>query len=279
MHRFQTPTGGALVYDRIGDGGTRCVVFLHGLSNSSETYQRVISSLVADANVERPLQILAIDLRGHGLSSHVPTNEYRAEDFAGDIAALLVDERIGSATVVGHSLGGVVAMSLAVQHPAVVSALLLEDPPLFEGDDARRAASPVASIFPKVVAAVRAMQDRGAPQGEFEAMVAEQPGAHDVTQRAVALQTWDPMTMQAAIDGVVWNGFDPQSRVTCPLTVLRADPAFGAVFSEADGEELLRHNPHAHIVAVTGAGHSIHSDAFDDYMSELREFLATTRQE
>jgi pimeloyl-ACP methyl ester carboxylesterase len=83
--------------------------------------------------------------------------------------------------------------------------------------------------------------------------------------------------MQAAIEGIVWQGFDPAASFHCPLTILAADPAFGAVFLPEDVAPVLATNPSARIVQVPGAGHSIRVGAtFDAYTAELERFLVET---
>ena len=79
------------------------------------------------------LRVVAPDLRGYGDSEAAPVDATRGlRDFADDVAALLdVPGLFGPnarPVVVGHSMGGGVAMQLAVDHPGRVAALLLESP-------------------------------------------------------------------------------------------------------------------------------------------------------
>ncbi len=270
------PTGINCVYDRIGNDSQRpAVVLLHGLSGSRETYVDVIAHMI-DMHGDG-VQIVNVDLRGHGDSS--PTSSidgYRAGEYAADVAALIEVLGVAPALIVGHSLGGVVAAAVAVLYPAAVHSLLLEDPPFFEGDDVRRAASPVASFFPALIAAVRALQAIDAPLAEYEGLAATHASPEEVPERARSLRRWDPATMQAAVDGMVWQGFDPLAAIGCPVMVLRADPAFGAVFEPGDVAPLLAANPHARIHLVPGAAHGIHAAAtIDAYLAHLDEAIAT----
>jgi hypothetical protein len=59
---------------------------------------------------------------------------------------------------------------------------------------------------------------------------------------------------------VFWNGFDPLAPLACPITLLRR-PQVGAVFQPGDAESPGAANPHADIIEVPGAGHTIHSAA------------------
>jgi pimeloyl-ACP methyl ester carboxylesterase len=266
-------TGGpTLALDCVGPRSAPALVLLHGLSSSRLSYHAVVDHLArtyGDA-----LRVINVDMRGHGESDHVADGAYDAVSYARDIASVIEQLTDAPTLVVGHSLGGVVAASLASLRPDLVKAIFLEDPPLFEGDSVRRNASPVAAFFPKLVAAVRALQAGGAPPSSYVPLVADTtpPDEHD--ERCLTLSRWDPTTMEAAVSGLVWTTYDPASRLVCPVTIVRADPACGAVFTPADEAAFRGPVPHAHIVEVPGAGHGIHATAtLAPYLAELDRFI------
>ena len=99
-----------------GDGPP--VVCLHGLGGAASNWGEVAGRLV-----ERH-RLLIPDLPGHGASSPLPVTP-NLNPFA-DIVALVAErEAMAPAVVVGHSLGGVVALRLAVRHPEAVAGLVL----------------------------------------------------------------------------------------------------------------------------------------------------------
>ncbi len=248
------------------------VVLLHGLSGNRGAYGVAIRHLTG--RVERgELQVLNVDLRGHGESSRGTLDTYDAPSYAADIAALIESLTDRSAIVVGHSLGGVVAAALASARPDLVRALFLEDPPFFEGDAARRNASPVASFFPVLVSGVGDLHARSAPLSDYEALALTHVAPDEAAERGLSLSMWDPTAMQAAIDGIVWQGFDPAAAFSCPVTILRADPACGAVFSADDVDPVQSANPHARISMVPGAAHSILSTRPDAYLDHFDNSL------
>ncbi len=275
MHISLT-TGQTLSFDHHGDVDAQPVVFLHGLSGSRATYAEVVDHLVPGPVARGAVQIFMIDLRGHGQSSWGTYETYDTAHYAADIVAFIEQVIEKPTALVGHSLGGLVAAAATTARPDLVQALLLEDPPFFEGDEAVRNASPVAAFFPKLVAAVRALQARGAPASDYEPLVRETTPPEDWSARCEMLRQWDPSTMQAAIDGVVWRTFDPVAPFTCPVTILQADPAFGGVFKPEDGPLVMATNPHADIVLMQGAAHGIHNrPTLPAYLSELDCFLAS----
>lgn len=268
-----------LAFDRHGSGPGGPLVLLHGLSDNRRTYDALVGSLAEERTV------LNADLRGHGESPH--GDRYRAVDYAADVAELIEGELGRPAIIVGHSLGGLTASALAMSRPDLVTALFLEDPPLFEGDDAIRAASPAASFFPAFVAAIRAWQADGADRATVADALGAGPSPHGGTsagrlgrerieRRAGGLLRFDPRAMDAAISGETWEGYDPMTTVRCPATVLRADPAVGAVFLPEHGTRLLEAVPHAEVLMIAGQAHGIHDDpeGSGPYREALERFLA-----
>ncbi|MFG3557689.1 alpha/beta fold hydrolase [Micromonospora sp. NPDC047557] len=104
------------------------VLLIHGNCSSSLFWEPLLRRLPPT------LRVVAPDLRGYGDSATAGVNATRGlRDFADDIAALLDDPTLfasasGLPVVVGHSLGGGVAMRLLVDHPHRVGALLLAAP-------------------------------------------------------------------------------------------------------------------------------------------------------
>jgi pimeloyl-ACP methyl ester carboxylesterase len=268
-------SGQTIAYDHHGDDGAVPVVLLHGLSSNRTAYDPFIDALSSFPVGARKSQIFNIDMRGHGDSSSATVESYQASDYASDIAAFIESAGCGPAVVIGHSLGGLVAAELAASRPDLVRALVLEDPPLFEGDEMRRNASPVAAFFPKFVAAVVSLQARNAPPIDYEPYVRDTTPPSDLAQRCERLTKWDPMTMQAAHDGITWRGYDPKRSIACPLTILRADPTQGAVFTDDDAAAFSTSNGHAQIVLMTGATHSVRVTTPTAYLKAVEGFLAT----
>jgi pimeloyl-ACP methyl ester carboxylesterase len=95
------------------------VLLLHGLVSDSTTWQPAIEPLAA-----RGLRVIALDLLGHG-ESDKPVLRYSLEDFAASISAFLTELDIPRATLVGHSLGGAIAMQCAHEYPAQAERLVL----------------------------------------------------------------------------------------------------------------------------------------------------------
>ena len=103
---------------RIGGTSGPVLVLVHGLLGSGASFGPALDELA------RTHRVVAPDLLGHG-ASEKPAGDYSLGSLATLVRDLLVLLGVESATVVGHSLGGGVAMQLAYQFPAVVERLVL----------------------------------------------------------------------------------------------------------------------------------------------------------
>jgi len=114
---LQLPSGSVQVVETGPEDG-RPIVLLHCFTCSSRWWDGVVPDLAAKHRVIR------IDLRGHG-GSEKPSDGYSMEEQAALVAAALAELDVKRATVVGHSLGGTVAVALAEQSPELVRRLVI----------------------------------------------------------------------------------------------------------------------------------------------------------
>ena len=108
--------------------GVPPLVFIHGGLSSHRAFDPQID------HFSRTHRVLAPDLRGHGHSG-IPDRPYSIESFADDVAAVCLDAGVASAIVVGHSLGGLVALDLALRHEALVRGVMLVESPVASPPD------------------------------------------------------------------------------------------------------------------------------------------------
>src|SRR2546429_2380559 len=109
--------GNRVSYRTEGDG-PEVVVLVHGITGSSETWAELIPLLAEEFTVVAP------DLLGHGHSAK-PRGDYSLGAYASGVRDLVAALGHDHATVVGHSLGGGVAMQLAYQFPERCDRLVL----------------------------------------------------------------------------------------------------------------------------------------------------------
>ena len=111
--------GVALAYRVAGDPAHPPMVLLHGLGDAAANWDGVLPALA------RRHRVYAVDLRGHGLSSH--PGRYSFELMRDDVAGFLAALGIEKCVLVGHSMGGTVAILLAQAAPELLDRLVLED--------------------------------------------------------------------------------------------------------------------------------------------------------
>jgi pimeloyl-ACP methyl ester carboxylesterase len=114
--RFRTVHGYRRAFRVAGSGPT--IVLIHGIGDSSETWEQVIPTLA-----QRHL-VIAPDLLGHGQSDK-PRADYSVAAYANGVRDLLGVLGVQRATLIGHSLGGGVAMQFAYQFPERTERLVL----------------------------------------------------------------------------------------------------------------------------------------------------------
>jgi len=133
-----------LAYTESGDG--QPVVLLHGLTCNAAYWLRVIPLLDG-------LRVFAVDLRGHGLSEH--RESYRYADYVDDLLSQIDELGLERVPVVGHSLGGYVALLAATGSDRIAAVLAIDVKSDWTEADAELAAR-------SQDAAQRAEPDRGA---------------------------------------------------------------------------------------------------------------------
>ncbi|MEB4208076.1 alpha/beta fold hydrolase [Mycobacterium sp. 94-17] len=114
--KFLQLHGDRIAYRDEGDGDV--LLLIHGMAGSSETWRSVIPPL------SKQFRVIAPDLLGHGDSAK-PRTDYSLGAFAVWLRDFLDELGVSHATVVGHSLGGGVAMQFVYQHPDYAQRLIL----------------------------------------------------------------------------------------------------------------------------------------------------------
>jgi pimeloyl-ACP methyl ester carboxylesterase len=278
FEEWQITLHGRRVIYRVAGSGP-AVVLVHGMLNSSSHWQAVAQELASDYTVVAP------DLIGHG-DSAAPRGDYSLGAHAASIRDLLAAIGIDRASIVGHSLGGGVAMQFFYQFPQRVERLALissgglgrEVSPLL-----RTAALPGMSgllsltIHPRLLGALRAsgtrLRERGIGGGIYlQAIARALRPLENADARHAFLHT-----LRSVID---MHG--QRVSATDRLGLLEAIPTL-IVWGERDRTIPIEHGRRAH-AAIPGssfrtlprAAHFPHLEDPDGLSGLLREFLAST---
>ncbi len=112
--------GLSLYYEIHGDGAP--LILLHGGGGATGMFGALLPTLTAAR------QVIAVDLQAHGRTADID-RPLHIEHMADDIAALIAHLGLSSATVMGYSLGGAVAIQTAIRHASVVDKLIIVSTP------------------------------------------------------------------------------------------------------------------------------------------------------
>jgi pimeloyl-ACP methyl ester carboxylesterase len=190
--------------------------------------------------------------------------------------------------LVGNSLGGVVSWWVAQNHPELVAAALLEDPPLLAGETPESEASRFRDVFHTVKANILDHRERGHSEEDMAERIGAMrwglPGTPPLrellTEDALAALAFgyrrlDIGVIDGAIDGSTLAATETRSPVSRPVVIVAADAAAGAAFSTEDAERLARSQPGVEVITIAGSGHRIHDERFHRaaFAEHLRRFL------
>lgn len=259
------------------------LLFLHGLLGSSSTY----SSLLARADCAPSSPKLSFDLPGHGRSAHPST---RAGYALPALAAAVASAAPAQTDLAGHSLGGKVAMALALRNPAAVRRLVVVDVAPVE----YKIGAGAMDVPRAAVEAMRRLEAGGGLGGgslplrkDVDAAL-EREGVHDAGVRAFVCTNlvvgarrgawrWrcDVGGLCGAMD--VLTGFDVGDeagvRVFEGPALFIAGGRSGYLATEAQRQAVFARFPNTRIEVLRGAGHWLQADDPAGFCHLLTEFV------
>jgi pimeloyl-ACP methyl ester carboxylesterase len=268
-------TGGAISYTEAGTGPA--VLLIHGLGGTRRTWRHLIPALACTHTVIAP------DLPGHGLSDP-PAGDYSLGAHACAMRDLLLTLGYPRASVVGHSLGGGVALQSAYQFPertervALISSggLGAEVTPILRASTLPGADTVVAALSAIPAALTqRLFGVLPALVGHSDARVFADVlrGLTDDHQRRAFLRT-----ARTVID---WRGqtvsAGRQLGLLSEVPLLVAWGANDKTIPPQHHHALAERVPHAVTVEIADAGHYPHETAPTQLLSALQTFLAATK--
>ena len=214
-------------------------------------------------------RVIAYDTRGTGRSP-APAGSYSIADLAGDAAEVLGDRR---AHVVALSMGGYVALTLALAHPELVRSLVL----IGTGAGGRdRVPRPdhVRQVFTEAIGLPYAAYAHRTMPYEFAPGWAEQDPKRFERVVAVALERPTPYETIAAHVEAVQRFYDEGvevERIEAPALVIHGDA--DAIVPVENGRTLARRLPNARYVELAGRGHNLPFEDPDTINRLVLEFL------
>jgi 3-oxoadipate enol-lactonase len=254
---------------RVGDidlhyelrGSGPAILLIPGLSLDSRVWEPVAAALLRDQSCVMP------DNRGAGLSD-VPRGPYTISQLAGDLYGLLMILGIDRACVVGHSMGGYVALQLALDSPELVRSLVLVSTSPTGRRDLLGMSPEAARALVRTSGTVEQIVRDNALASVSRSFAERQPVAFE---RFVAARIERPprgrgvMAQRAAADG-----FDARDRlweVRCPCTVVHGTD--DRMIPRERGDELAAGIEGARSVELDGVGHLPQLEAPAELAAEI----------
>ena len=262
-------------YLETGPSAGAPLVMFHGGAWCWQEYLSLIPSIAANWHV------YALDLRGNGKSGWV-ANQYTLEDFTGD-SLIFLRTLNTPAVLVGHSIGGVVALMVAARNPEKTKAVIIEDSPL------------TIDNYRNIIASSREMFNtwlklKSSARSEEElswALAREYRDYPGVTSQwimffAGCLWQLDPTFFDPLLydfEGFI-RGYDYQEivkRIQCPILFLRGETKLGAVMTDGEITWLKNNFRNVTFVEISGVGHLLHlqDQGQIPVQKEVMSFLST----
>lgn len=253
-----------LFHRDLGGAGNPPLIVLHGLLGSSRNWQSTGTDLAARYHV------YALDLRNHGRSPH--SAEMTFEAMAADVLAWMAAQGITRTALMGHSMGGKVAMLVACRHPERVERLIVVDvaPKDYELMGHLNDFSALNELD------LRTLQSRGEAEMRFEARVP-----------SLGMRKFLATNLERDPETNTWRWIVNLPVLTATLpemakTSLVAGDRFGGptLFVVGGKSRYIELADHAHItvffpvakiVTIEGAGHNPHMDSRVEFVRVVLE--------
>lgn len=248
---------------RFENPGAPVVVILHGLLGSSRNWSTIGKAL------QKKFDVHALDLRNHGHSPH--TNTMRWSELVADVALYLEENSLTRAFLMGHSLGGKVAMKFACDHPEFVEKLVIIDiaskiyPPHYDNEFRAMKRIPSGSIENRREAEELLkphIPDWGMRQFLMTNLVRGELGLRWQINLEV---------LHASLQVLRQNPLDKKDRFPGPVMLIAGGRS--KFIQDDDYESMRSWFPNLEHRTLTKAGHNVHVDDREGFLNILDEWV------
>lgn len=252
-----------LFYVDLGGQGNPPMIVLHGLLGSSRNWQTTGRDLATRFHV------IALDARNHGRSPHA--NDMTYEQMAADVLAWMDAHAMPAATIVGHSMGGKIAMLLACRHAARVQRLVVVDvaPRDYSWQGHR------AEFMAMNELNLTNLQSRQEAEMRFEARVPDLGMRKFLTTNLARNDagewSWaiNLPVLTRELPRLEKDALAPADRYDGPAQFILGGRS--RYVQESDHEAIRRHFPQARLTTIPEAGHNPHMDAREAFVRAVLE--------
>jgi esterase len=251
-----------LNYKKYGSAGEHMII-LHGLFGMLDNWHSLAT------NFGNYFQVWAIDQRNHGKSPH--TDDFDYDLLAGDLLDFCNQHDIGNANVIGHSMGGKVAMKFAVEHPERVARLIVADvaPKSYSGKGHEILMEALMSLNLNRITRRREAEEALMYEIPEESTrqfllknLTRDGAAYSLKMNLSSLsKNYEKITGSVDLNGV----FEKDA-----LFIMGQDSDY---ILEEDKPLILANFPNARFVTIKGAGHWVHAEAPAQFFNAVMDFV------
>lgn len=252
-----------MLHSRI-EGEGKPLLIIHGFLGTSDNWKTLAGQYAQNGH-----QVHALDLRNHGKSFH--SDDFTYADMVNDVVEYCDANNIKKADIIGHSMGGKVAMFLATQNPEKVDRLIVADigpkyyaphhQDILAGLNAVDfSAKPTRNDVEEVLA--EHITDFGTRQFLMKNLYWKEPGQLDFRFNLPVFNEKIDSIGEALPADAVFSG---------PTLFLRGDKS--RYIKDEDIVGIKLHFPQAEIKDIKNSGHWLHAENPQDFMAETLTFL------
>ena len=267
-----------------GNSSAPPLILLHGGRDHCRNWDWVAAAL------HDKYHVIAPDLRGHGDSAWSASGHYTMASYIYDLAQLIHQQELAPVRVIAHSLGGNIALRYAGIYPDAVHRLVviegLGPPPRPPGtkagrsidqrvrewiEESRALSGRIPRRYTSIDEALRRMQEANPHLSVEQARHLTQHGVNQNEDGTYSwkfdnyVRVWPPYDMTREEIAELW------SRIVCPTLLIYGKESW-AKDPATDGR--ASYFPDARVLGVEGAGHWVHHDRLQLFLTEVAEFLA-----
>ncbi len=267
-----------------GNAGAPPLLLVHGGRDHCRNWDWVAEELRGDWH------IIAPDLRGHGDSQWSQDGTYMMAGYIYDLAQLIHQQKLAPVTIIGHSLGGNIALRYTGLYPENVAKLVAIEglgpsPKMLAErhatgfpdrmrtwiDEQRALSGRLPRRYATIEDAWKRMQEENKHLSPEQARHLTQHGVNQNEDGTYSwkfdnyVRSWPPYDMTMTDIEELWG------RITCPTLLVYGKESWASNPS-VDGR--ARHFENAEVVTFERAGHWVHHDQLADFLALARRFLA-----
>ncbi|WP_108424365.1 alpha/beta fold hydrolase [Flagellimonas amoyensis] len=246
----------------LGEG--KPFLILHGFLGMSDNWKTLGAQYA-----ENGYEVHLLDQRNHGKSFHSPDFDY--EQLAKDVQNYMAHHNMGSANVLGHSMGGKTAMHLATSHPELVTKLIVADiAPKFYPPHHQDIVNGLATLdFDQISSRTEADEILSKSIRNFGVRQFLLKNLYWVEQGKLGFR-FNFEVLRNKMEEIGDN-IGPTALYEGPTLFLRGDRS--EYIQPNDLPEIKKHFPKAHIETVDNAGHWLHAENPKQFFEKSLHFL------